>query len=58
MARQPKIRVHYAADRGFLIRLRSAVERDERQKPDWRREAVRHITMLEQLFLAADIKDV
>jgi hypothetical protein len=55
MSRQPKIRVHYAADRGHLIRLRNAVERDERQCQEWRKEVSRHLTCLEQLFLSADM---
>lgn len=55
MPRTPKIRIHYAADRGYLQRLQQAIEKDNRQNPKWKTEAILHLAKLEQLFLNADL---
>lgn len=55
MPRVPKLRVHYASDRGYLQRLQQAVERDGRQNNKWRQEVGFHLAKLEQLLLNADI---
>lgn len=54
MARTPKLRVHYAADRGFLQRLQQAVEKDGRQSEEWREAVCLHLIKLESLLLKAD----
>lgn len=56
MPRAPKIRVHYAADRGFLQRLQQAVEKDTDQPAKWTTEVMYHLNKLELLFLDADLR--
>lgn len=55
MARTPKLRVHYGADRGYLQRLHQAVEKDDSQPSEWKHEVSLYLTKLEQLFLNADL---
>lgn len=56
MARRPKIRLSFAEDRGYFIRLRSAIEDDVTLTKEWKREAIVNLTRLEQLFLNEDLR--
>jgi hypothetical protein len=54
MPRLPKIRLSFAADRGYLIRLRQAVENDNERNDIFKGKASKLIASLEHLFLEAD----
>lgn len=56
MARRPKIRVSFGEDRGYLIRLRQAIEDDGGLSLAWKRDAILSLTRLEQLFLTEDLR--
>ena len=52
MPRRPQIRVSYHNDMAFLIRMRDAIQRDEKRPQVWKDEAVAHIDSLTKLFAA------
>lgn len=54
MPRLPKLRLNYAADRGFLIRLGDAVSRDDKRASEWKQRVITLIRKLEAEFLQAD----
>lgn len=54
MARKPHIRVNYASDAAFLMRLSDAVGRDDRQALDWRRDTIATLNNLAARLLQAD----
>lgn len=50
MARLPKKRVSYLEDGNFLIRLSRSIELDDTKNPEWKREALGHLSALIIMF--------
>jgi hypothetical protein len=54
MSRQVELRPNYRNDSGFLLRLETAVLKDNRETPEWRKETAGLIHVVAQRFLEAD----
>jgi hypothetical protein len=54
MPRPVAIRLSYRDDAGFLLRLESAVLKDDRQTPEWRDDTAKQIRQLAMRLLEAD----
>jgi hypothetical protein len=54
MPRPVAIRLSYRDDAGYLLRLESAVVKDERQTTEWRDETAKQIRQLSMRLLGAD----
>jgi hypothetical protein len=54
MPRPVAIRLTYRDDAGYLLRLESAVVKDERQTPEWRDDTAKLTRQLAMRLLEAD----
>lgn len=50
MARLPKKRISYLADGNFLMRLSRSIELDDEKSPEWKRDALHHLSALIVMF--------
>lgn len=57
MAKPVQIRASYRDDAAFLIRLETAVTKDDRQTEGWRKETVKQIRALSLRLLSAKMPD-
>lgn len=54
MGRKVKVRLSYRNDAMFMMRLTEAVDRDDKQPPEWRQKVKEHLEAITQLFFDAE----
>jgi hypothetical protein len=57
VAKPVQIRASYRDDAAFLLRLETAVAKDDRQTEAWRKEGCKRLRELSQFLLSAKVED-
>ncbi len=58
MPQPVKVRVSFQQDMSFLMRLKVAIEKDDKRSPAWKKRVLPAIDGLRELFLEAELEDV